>query len=1048
MMRLLLIFVFVLMNFNIAQADLFGDLRKTIKVVQHVDVVVKLNGLTVKVKLSPQKKKQILSWKQIQARLNSLGYAAGIVDGKPGGKTKRAVKKFQQINGLKADGKMGPVTRKTLFSANAKVNIKTNVSNHSQNEILSSRLSPVLPIRLAGKVVEGRQKYDLFADKQGNDYTVSYPDLNCSGVWRRIERAKQLAFKEKITKGSRCTVNGYVTLTAMSDAEYKFKWRRTKNSRVEVQGILHATFAEVIVTKISKDEPNTNTKTAKVSPNVGSEKIVTGGQKHQLAKTSTRRVVTIRGTAGDDLLKGTSGPDVMDGGDGKDTIEGLSGDDFLYAGFDDGTGDRFDGGEGYDTLSIAGSDVAAFAFDIKIDSKGNGVDGFGNVYNSIEKFVASEDNQREIDVITITTGVKNNQILGFSDKATGIFKPSDGSAATNFGRRMAMKISNLIADNVSGKFSVTADDENATIGAVTVENFETIHFWLDGVAKKKPTQTQAQNEKNIKYGPMSEIDGIVGGWAVLSAQITHNRNKPLVYRSTIGTVHISKTGAKTGSVEFDVFSDKSRVFVFPIINKSYKSNRGIVPKFDNMQGNSQKENKIGITGLRPRELLGESQMMRVMGFNGDSTFIRFKQYKPADEAGYGSYDLRSFCTGPIERLANNANNEIDVAKALKTQFFDLYRNYSLKLAARAGFFSDNGFDVEFGKAFGAFSRPAQQEFVNRVAICALLHPKQDIREDLTLMLRGKKRLNASYVAGVLGSSFYQSAELYAGLSVPDILSVKSGSDAAKKKFIELSENSSGFLTKADIKSKLLSMKKFIPNTAPSFMRENLVKVSKRLNALYKSEAASARTALKNKLINNFNGVSIPQNIQPEVANMLHDLSNGRIGNINSENQIILAALSQTILANCGLPQNIKQRAELRVFLSSNQTLALFGVDFSAINIVDAVTKQFKAVNKYGYALDIVKAVGCQDRLMNAISTSIVDIVRATNVVEAETVPLFVRSCSVDRSVSQCYCIARYVEGVYRGASDKPYSRSYLEGILGKNPLLALQMANECRIGAY
>lgn len=51
-----------------------------------------------------------LSPKQIQAALNNAGYYDGPIDGKIGKNTKRSIRKFQEANGLKADGIIGKQT--------------------------------------------------------------------------------------------------------------------------------------------------------------------------------------------------------------------------------------------------------------------------------------------------------------------------------------------------------------------------------------------------------------------------------------------------------------------------------------------------------------------------------------------------------------------------------------------------------------------------------------------------------------------------------------------------------------------------------------------------------------------------------------------------------------------------------------------------------------------------------------------------------------------------------------------------------------------------
>lgn len=52
--------------------------------------------------------------KEVQERLNELGYDCGTPDGKMGTATKNAIKNFQADNGLTADGKVGNKTLEAL----------------------------------------------------------------------------------------------------------------------------------------------------------------------------------------------------------------------------------------------------------------------------------------------------------------------------------------------------------------------------------------------------------------------------------------------------------------------------------------------------------------------------------------------------------------------------------------------------------------------------------------------------------------------------------------------------------------------------------------------------------------------------------------------------------------------------------------------------------------------------------------------------------------------------------------------------------------------
>lgn len=53
---------------------------------------------------------------RLQARLIELGYLKGKADGFFGPKTEAAVKRFQEVNGLKADGYAGPITLELLYN--------------------------------------------------------------------------------------------------------------------------------------------------------------------------------------------------------------------------------------------------------------------------------------------------------------------------------------------------------------------------------------------------------------------------------------------------------------------------------------------------------------------------------------------------------------------------------------------------------------------------------------------------------------------------------------------------------------------------------------------------------------------------------------------------------------------------------------------------------------------------------------------------------------------------------------------------------------------
>ncbi|MBY0422732.1 MAG: hypothetical protein K2Q06_10550, partial [Parvularculaceae bacterium] len=136
------------------------------------------------------------------------------------------------------------------------------------------------------------------------------------------------------------------------------------------------------------------------------------------------------GAGGNDYLSGEGGNDRMYGGAGNDRLYGDAGDDILVGG---AGADVLDGGAGADTVDYSGSavgvtavfentDGSGLAFSDPLKAGGYGGDAQGDSYNSIEKVVGTDFNDRIYGAstgMTVELG-KGDDVFDNSASATGV----------------------------------------------------------------------------------------------------------------------------------------------------------------------------------------------------------------------------------------------------------------------------------------------------------------------------------------------------------------------------------------------------------------------------------------------------------------------------------------------------------------------------------------------------------------------------------------------------------------------------------------------------
>lgn len=101
---------------------------------------------------------------EIQTKLKNWGYYSGTVDGIYGSGTEAAVKRFQQSNGLTADGKAGPATLKAMGIASSSTQSGTSGDVYLLARLISAeaRGEPYTGQVAVGAVVLNRVRHPSF----------------------------------------------------------------------------------------------------------------------------------------------------------------------------------------------------------------------------------------------------------------------------------------------------------------------------------------------------------------------------------------------------------------------------------------------------------------------------------------------------------------------------------------------------------------------------------------------------------------------------------------------------------------------------------------------------------------------------------------------------------------------------------------------------------------------------------------------------------------------------------------------------------------------
>lgn len=99
-----------------------------------------------------------------------------------------------------------------------------------------------LDVDLVGNLVQGRFTYKTEIKSAPENYSISYPDLNCEGTLIFEERSGDIFFFAETLSGGQCGSKGWVELELKQNGKIEFRWKKNRDSEVEASGVLSGKF--------------------------------------------------------------------------------------------------------------------------------------------------------------------------------------------------------------------------------------------------------------------------------------------------------------------------------------------------------------------------------------------------------------------------------------------------------------------------------------------------------------------------------------------------------------------------------------------------------------------------------------------------------------------------------------------------------------------------------------------------------------------------------------------------------------------------------------
>lgn len=252
---------------------------------------------------------------------------------------------------------------------------------------------------------------------------------------------------------------------------------------------------------------------------------------------------------------------------------------------------------------------------------------------------------------------------------------------------------------------------------------------------------------------------------------------------------------------------------------------------------------------------------------------------------------------------------------------------------------------------------------------------------------------------------------------------------------------------ADILAFVHAQAELVQNGRPSQVAAILAPIARAIDDAEISafaQAAEARVEAARQRMSNIHVPALPVGRESDFAQLV----SGRMTQFSPDQIAFFGGVVGEAIETCGLPVGIEQRLALSSILFSGIDRALFGDGFATGSLRTTLGSTITGTSQYASGANAVTDMGCASPYLGIVLAALADFAndRATAPSGRET--LFVRSCALDRSDSQCNCIENELRTLFPNIAQQEYDRSYLASALQMNLAVSIKIATLCQVGSY